>query len=400
MKWRKNMFKKMFFLFTLIASLSIFVNLYAKTYEGTVSRSVKSNFPTNFVRPGVDGFNGHLTWIAPVGTFARGPVYNEKGEIIRKGDVLALCDKRFYLSYVEEAKADIKANKGVFTSAANDYKRKAKLLTGEGTKGGTPVIAKSDYDTSEATYNRALGDLKKAEENLKYQNLLLENCTIRAAYDCYIMKHVNSVGSWTNVDYPTMEVMRLSPMYIDVKMSRDEAKQIFNGNNMVNVYTKDSKKPYIAYVQYAQFTKNGIRIPVANHFSDVPENIKIPIINKYSLIRRFEIGSTKLAVSIKCIQKDKKGLYVWQAEGQQVKGNKMIDKTFKVHKKYIKTTDELRKTLPMGMIQCLKDFDNFKIRDVILEDIPKGLKDGDEVYYHKENLIFWPNDKVKVIIDS
>ena len=367
------------------------VSAVKKTYEGTISSSVESNFPTNFVRPGIDGFNGHLTWMAPVGTFARGPVFNEKFEVIKKGDVLAICDKRFYSYFVNQAKADIKSKKGLLVAMEYEFKRKEELAP-------THAIPKSEYDQAKGKYQDAQGNLESAIENFKYQELLLETCTIRAAFNCYVVKHTNTVGSWTNVDYPTMEVMRISPMYVDIKIDRSEAKKIYNGDVEVSIYISGSDKPHIAYTQYSELVKDGIRIPVANHFIDVPKNIKIPVTQKLSFISRFNIDSTKLSVATNCIQKDEKGSYLWRAVGEKISGTKTMDNKFKVHKEYINTLDMLRKTLPMGVIKCLKDTGNLKIKDVILEDVPKNLKEGDTVYYHNRDILFWPGDTVKVVV--
>ena len=377
---------------TIVMIMTAFTGTYAseKKYDGIVSRSVESN-ASNLIRPGIDGFTGHLTWIAPVGTFASGPVYNSKGEVIKEGTVLATCDKRFYSFFVDQAEADIKAKKGLLVAAKYDYERKKGLEP-------THAIAKSEYDVARGNYYEAHGNLEAAVGHLEYQKLLLENCTMRAAFNCYIVKHINAVGSWTNVDYPTMEVVRLSPMYIDIKMKRDEAKKIFSSENAIKVYPDGSKESFIAYAQYAQITKDGIRIPVSNHFTYIPENIKLPIIEKCSVVARFNIDSNKLAVPVSCIQKDDKGSYVWRAEGQKASGNIAVAREFKVNKEYITLVDELRNILPLETIQCIETPKNLKARDIILEDIPKGLKDGDTVYYHKKDLIFWPGDSVKVIV--
>ena len=370
-------------------------SLFATTesvFKGKVVRFVEPG-PASYIRPGVDGFTGRILWIAPVGTFAKGPLYDAKGNIVKKGDVIALCDKRFYSHAVKEAKGEIQALEGIFEAKKLEYNRLKKLAL------NVHVVSKSEYDIAKGEYIEMLGKIKSAKSDLEYNQLLVDVCTIRAQYDCLVTKHLNVPGSWTNIDYPTMIVAAISPLYVDVEMNRQLVKRLCLGDFTVKVYPKGSDKEVHAYIQFAMPRSNGIRIPVANHMILPPKDIKLPIVNNYAYITRFETNSTTLSVEQQAIQKDEKGYFLWQAVGQSLITNEPVKSKITVKKIYIEPLDLVRKIDPIGNIQALKNAGSLKLGDIVLNsNIPKNIKDGDSVYYHKIIPLFWVGDEVKVVI--
>jgi hypothetical protein len=271
-----------------------------------------------------------------------------------------------------------------------EYKRAKKLLP-------TEAISQSEHDIAEGEFFDAKGAHEQAIGELKFEKLLLENCEIRAKQDCYVTKILNFPGSWTNVGYPVAEVMLITPMLVDVKMSRQNAKKVVNGDLPVQIFVEGYDKPLSAFVQYIQLTKEGVSIPVDNYFYPIKDK-DVPVVNNYAYVLRFDRErDSKLGVPVYCIHIDSKGYYVWKAVGQKFMGPKPIPDKFKVEKTYFKPGNEARMAGPIGRILTVTS-EALNIYDVILKDIPKDLKDGDTVGYQKKQLLFWPGDEVKITI--
>ena len=317
----------------------------AAVFQGTgVVRQTIEPEITSSIRPGIDGFNGHLTWVAPVGTYAKGPIYDASGKVIKKGDILAKCDTRFYDYSIEQKEGLVESTKGNFIAKEYEYKRAKRLLP-------TEAISQAEHDIAEGEFFDAKGAHEEAIGELKYEKLLLENCEIRAKQDCYVTKILNFPGSWTNVDYPVAEVMLITPMLVDVKMSRQNAKKVVNGDLPVQLFVEGYDKPLSAFVQYIQLTKEGVSIPVDNYFYPIKDK-DVPVVNNYAYVLRFdrERDSKTLGVPVYCIHIDSKGYYVWKAVGQKFMGPKPIPDKFKVEKTYIMPGNEARMAGPIGRI--------------------------------------------------
>ncbi|MCP4177955.1 MAG: hypothetical protein GY756_09330 [bacterium] len=363
------------------------------SYEGIVREYAKPGLQSD-IRFGVDGFNGLVTWIIPAGSFVKGPIYNSKGEVIRKGDVLIKADSRFYENDVKVKEAEVEAAKADINYTKVNSERYKKLAM-------VNSVSQKEYDLALADYLKAKAHLISAESELKYSKLLLSECTIYAPYNGYVQEVFTRVGSWCNVDYPGLRLMRLTPLFVDVDMTRSLAKSVINDDFSVTIFTDDSKYKIFGNNSKMTLVENGLRIPINNYID--PDILKAKtenVIYDYSYMTDFTPIFNNLSVPVDYLSKDSDGkFYVWQAvDHKTLQAAKSLDPVFKVKKIEVVPADKFRNTAMVGWIQLLQDPGTLQRENIIIKNPPKGLKTGDTVEYKRYDTLFWPGDKVKVAL--
>ena len=375
------------------------VQVNGKELKGKVIEAIE---PT--LRTGIslgDDFWGVTTWVVEPGIFVKGPVFDDKGKVIREGDVLVKSDTQFYDHQFEAAKGTALAAKGVLKDAEIHYKRCQELVT-------TKVVSERERDEAEADLFRAQGEFQKVLAELKHAQYMVNLCIIRAPFDGFVEQVFTVPGSMNNFDLPSYDsvvsLRKLSPVYVDVEMDRNLARKIKNQEVGISVYSLTAGKAVGAYNSRILLTDNGIRIPVLNHVihdSSLAEK-EMSVVNDLLCLTKFykagDAGSP-LCAPESCLYKDDKGLYVWHAVNQKLmQPGKVIDKEFIVKKVYVKSGNKIREGYGQRM-QMLDDTGGLLEFDAVLNTAPKGLKDNEKVAYRTVRCLFWPGDEVKVVVN-
>jgi hypothetical protein len=235
---------------------------------------------------------------------------------------------------------------------------------------------------------------------------MLDIGTYRANFDG-IVKKVMMPSGWVAGELAIMEVAQLIPMGIKVKMEREHVNQITPAT-VVKVYPPLGGEPIGVDHNSRRLDKDGVTFFVNNYsrnikyYSKIKAGKKIHLVDSVHTIFLLDqnIPNSPISVYTKSIHKDKKGKFVWKALGQNnfstVKG---ISPQFKVKKVYVETDDKIESIEPGFDLISLKDNKNLKPTDVVLDEVvPKGLKDGQTVYYSPKRYIFMPGDPVKIEI--
>jgi len=230
-----------------------FLNVNAQEFKGTVSEFVKNDSPLSYMKFGMDGMKGNVTWVISPGTYVHGPIFDSKGNILRKGQLLATVDERFYKYDVESAEAALIIAQGILKDAENDYSRKTGLFD----KQAIPSI---DKDKAEAEFYKAKGGLKDALARVGYSKFILGQCELRAPFDGYVQEVFTRSGGWSNIDYPVLKLIRLNPLYVDVIMDRKLGREIANGQKTVAII---SVVPSFAFVYGFTITSSPPHWPIA-----------------------------------------------------------------------------------------------------------------------------------------
>jgi hypothetical protein len=369
----------------------------SKTFKGKVVESIKPTVRTD--KSLGDDFWGMATWVIAPGTFVKGPIYDDKGKLIRPGDVLVECDPQFYTFKVEASQGEVQACKGVLKDAELDFQRTSKLLS-------TKSLSEKERDKAEADLFSAKGALLKAEADLKHSKYMESLCTIRAQFDGFVEDVYTTPGSMANLDLPSYDtavsIRRLTPLYVEVEMDRELARKIKNQELGISIYPATTGNPVGVFNTRVQLTDNGIKFPVDNHFIHDKTKNEITTIHDLFSIVRFKLGEDadkSMGVPISCLFNDNKGYYVWAAEGQKMmQPGKVIAKEFKVKKIYVTPGNETRECFG-GQIRLLKDAASLQEFDALLNENPEGLKDNDTVEYSRKRCLFWANDEVKVVVN-
>jgi RND family efflux transporter MFP subunit len=388
---------KIKFYMTVIAGLLIAACLTgnAQEFTGAVAEFVKNDSPVTYMKFGMDGMKGRITWVISPGTYVKGPIYDAKGNIVRKGQLLATVDDRFYKYDVTSAEGELLKAKGILKDAESEFRRQADLVKKK-------AVKKKDLDQAEAALISAQGNYKDAKAKLEYSKFIVGLCELRAPFDGYVQEVFTRRGGWSNIDYPTLKLIRLNPLYVDVKMDRKLAREILYGKKTVSIQTDAADKLVGTYNTESILTKSGIRLPITNYILPSKES-NIPVVNYLCITYRFYQDSTvskPLAVPETCIFKDSKGSYVWQAVGQEgMQANKAIATKFQIKKVYVKIGDRTRSGAFITKMVLLKDCGSLEENDILISNpnlVKYNFKDGETVVYEKIHTLFWPGDKVVV----
>ena len=383
---------------SLIYSLTLFAQ--TNTYDGEII-----SLSTVKIYGGFDNeYKGIVTFTPLPGTLFKGPILDFDGNIIEKGDILFKMKTEYRDAQMEQALAVIEKDQAALDSAEALYASSKKLYDHK-----SGAISEIDYINAKNKYYEALSQLKTDKANLILAERMKSICTYYARFDGIVDKVYFPYGYIGNFGEPTLEVSQLSPIAVKIKMSRKEALSL-GPEIPVSVYpVGNNSKPIGVFIGQHKLTKKGIEYLIPNYISTpktkkIVNGKEIPVINKISAVVSFNLNpdSNELALNKDCLQKDKKGYFVYKAEDRKtgipgVGFNPLI----KIQKVYVVPGNKINPIGANADLILLKKNGSLKIYDVILYPSEiKDLKNTDTVYYLKKRYLFMPGDKVKVKIEN
>ncbi|MCF7790375.1 MAG: hypothetical protein K9M56_00110 [Victivallales bacterium] len=295
-----------------------------KELEGLVTQF------TNKPGDGSLGTTSYLKYVSDAGSWILW--VKQPGIFVKEGTKLVHADTTYIDINIRVCKAKLNAQKVVLEYAKNDMNRQRKLALKKTVSTKEYELAKINYYEKKVLYEQA----KQALENALWDKKFAD---IPAPYDCYIEEVYTQPGTISDIDYPIMKLLRISPLAVDLKVNRVLAKKIYNNKVGVSVYPMGQNEPVGIYNEKVVLTNKGIRLPVANHILDnVKENL--PVINRVSYVADFHVvdpNNAGLGILNHSFYEDNKGTYVWKAIGQKtLVPGKTIDNTFTVKKNICK----------------------------------------------------------------
>jgi hypothetical protein len=394
MKFISNSTVKCLIIIVFISSSLPLLSSTEYTYEGKVIEITEEeetgwnakDLKTSSYLKFPDSNSKWITWIIQPGVF------------VKEGTKLVESDHTYKILNLEIAKKEKKLKQIILEQTKTDMERYQKLLK-------TSTVSEKAKEEAEKTYYTALENYKLAEQNLIHADTDLVFCDIGAPYDCYVDKVYLKPKSVCDIDYPIMKLIRLSPLYVDVKMDRSLAKKIYDRKIGVSVFPMGSTKPVGVYSEKIVITEDGVRLPVKNYIIDDFNKKNMPLIHEVEYVSAFEsddpnIKTDELGILENSLYKDSKGTYVWKAVGQKAsQPGKTIDETFPVEKIYVDKTDVKREGID-GKLCKITNADKLDINDILIKHAPEELKDGDKVMYKRQSCLFWPEDTVKVVLNK
>lgn len=377
------------------------------TFEGTVTPAV-----TMDIKYGLDGFSlkyrGFIDYVMPAGTFFRGPVYDAKNKVVKKGDIIAAIGTDYVELQYQSDIASLDSAKAALENKQNIYETNQRLFDKKS-------VSQNAYITSKADYLQALSDYKQAETTLKMTRKIIDEvCTMRARFDGIVNK-VKFSGGWAEGLPPTLNISQLNPIYIVIPMDRNSSID-FNYNTPVTVYPNKKGGTPVGYLQgQSTFSDGKLSLLVNNQQLPPPVSLKtsdgkdIPVIKtwcpiiKNSGVSDFHFSDSTLVVSKEAIFEDNGSKYVWLAEGSKTGiADSGMDYLRTVKKIEVKDIDHLA-DLPsyVGIISFTpKDGTQYHEGNILLssKDCPPDLNDSDTVCLYAGMYTFMPGESVKVEI--
>jgi len=378
--------KCLIFLAFIFSSIALHAST-SKTYDGTVVEIAEEEdgaYKTSSYLKYPNAIGNWILWVIQPGIF------------VKQGTKLVHADTTYIDVNINITKTKLAAQELILKYAKRDMARQDKLAKGKS------VSIKQKEDAEMAYYNAKIQYelAKQAAENANWDKIFAD---IPAPYDCYIDKVYTKPGTISDIDYPIMKIMRLSPLYIHVKLDRTLAKKVYDQEVGVSVYPMGKDKPVGIYNEKAVITEDGVRLPVANYVIDDFENKTLPVIRSVSYISTYKAGNPsmktkELGILEHSFYTDDKGTYVWKAVGHKaLQPGKIMPKEFSIKKIYVNKSKEQREGFDGKLFKVVGN-DDLQVNDILLEQVPDNLKSGDKVQYRKRTCLFWPGDKVKVTL--
>src|SRR5260370_42293130 len=115
----------------------------------------------------------------------------QEGAIVHQGDLLFRVDPRPFQADVDNKKAAVDQARATAIKAKADFGRSVELIKAQ-------VIARSDFDTTKASYGEAAASLNAAEAALETSRLNLEWTDVRATITGRVSRMNVTVGNLVN----------------------------------------------------------------------------------------------------------------------------------------------------------------------------------------------------------
>lgn len=343
-----------------------------------------------------ESFYGVLSYIARKGQILTPQVVDSKGTVIKEGDAFIKMDKRFWNAMLFQSQA-----------ALINAQEQVELTKVEYLRYKTLSVSKAEsmeqFQDAESAYQNALNNYWQADATVSMNKAIVEAC-----YDYTPFEGIVSDVSYCTgplAGWPlTATITQLNPICVNVKMSREEARNI-GMNTPVQVIPFNSSTAQGVFNGYSMLTTDGISFITENfpvvEGSNVIKDDSVPVLRNWSSATNFDIDikSNLIGVPANSIVQDGGKSFVWRGKGQKtMQTDKGIDYVFPIEKVFVKSANLYRTTDNFETIVALSDKGSLEIDDVVLFDPPKDLKDGQTVIYPEGSYLLMPGDQVKVIV--
>ena len=286
--------------------------------------------------------DGRITSILNEGIEVRGPAYDEKGALVRRGDPVAAMEGSRYSNRVGALRAqldatrrDLSALQAQLVLARQTLDRQRTILA-EGAGAQQAVDdAQSGYDQAESRVAAGRAAVRAAEEQLAAAAEDLGDAILYAPFSGRITRVHVSEGAVVDAGTPIVTLTLLDPMRIQVEVSADDERMIETGDRAV-VYPKDPldasrripvnaivfEKSASAHPELRTFRIDLIVRNLRRHVHDRdPTLVGLPNSNDYlPVVREYQGESGPLFIHTDTVYEDDGKQYVLRLPGVSFQG--------------------------------------------------------------------------------
>ncbi|NOZ23752.1 MAG: HlyD family efflux transporter periplasmic adaptor subunit [Planctomycetes bacterium] len=393
---------------------------------------------------------GRVQWTIEEGEKVEGRTYDQEGNALTEGTVLARLDTTRYELAISSAEAKLaairaqadaaqieieqvlrerlKAAEAEQTRAQMDFKRAVALLRQKAGSAQDADKAKADFETQQARVDgvkaRTIAkraelksleaDAREAEQAVKEAKVDLADCSLFSPFNGQVSKVYVIPGAYVSPGRPAITVVVMDPIKVDVAVSATVEGTIAIGD-AVRVFPPGRDEPVLGWVWNKETTADSatrtfkVTIMVRNHKvtigrSPTDEEKKLPRIKDMVTTQRLDVADPKspLLVNTKALYKDGEGYYyVWKVEN--LRFNQVNEETTPVL-----TIKRVRVKLGKHRLALLGHFfqevvgtDTIRMRkDLLAVGVPDGVKDGGKVFLTREQWLLRPGDVVGVLLSG
>ncbi|MBW2095069.1 MAG: efflux RND transporter periplasmic adaptor subunit [Deltaproteobacteria bacterium] len=160
----------------------------------------------------------------------------EKGDFVRKGDLIAVLEKDIILAQIREAKAGLAAAKARLkeVEANLDVIRKDRVRLGKLVKSHAVSQQKMDqiearFEAAQASRKLAMAQVEKAKSSLNLLDILLKDHDVRAPISGYISARYMDAGAMSDTKKPIVRVSDESVIKIVTTVTEQDYPHIRKG---------------------------------------------------------------------------------------------------------------------------------------------------------------------------
>ncbi len=213
----------------------------------------------------------------------------EEGDIVHKGDVLAVLDDDTFINAQNQAKAKVAQAEAALENAKRINRRKQALCK-------TKTASLQDCDNAQASQEIAAADLEYAKSSADVTQTALDDATLKAPADGVILIRILEPGSMIAAGTPVYTISLNGKMWVRAYIKETELGRVKLGTP-VKIYTDSADKTYYGHIGFisstAEFTPKSIE--TASLRTDLVYRLRIVIDNADDYLKQGMPVTVKLA---------------------------------------------------------------------------------------------------------
>ena len=354
---------------------------------------------------------GRLNKILGLGEYVYSPIFDDKGNTVREGTVVAsYIKKRVELNFKTQEMAK-KAAESQLELANRTLKRIETLVDKQ-------VIAEKFFWEVKTAYTNALINLGIAQNKFEEAKYNLASCTMYSPFSGIICKVNQTLGDWVSEGVSVVEIMKMDPILVKIMLPK-EIKSIIRDDSLAFIYPAGVKKPIRSFLKKNNIDMENVFTFLSNYYIQLNDKMdeatelpKIEQVYKVSTLYSNDevresttnnLQSSILVVPLYSIRSDNDGYYVLKALEQD--GNMSIDNDlYKLERVNIELGDVLvDKFIDSNTsitTRSLKNPGSLKLGDIIVGRSNYKLTKNDIVILTHGKWLFFPGQLIKVRIPA
>ena len=282
--------------------------------------------------------SGRILAVLDVGLEVDGPSFNENGELVRRGEVIASLDNTRYRLRVGAVEAQLDAARKSLESviaewklAGNTLERQQRVLIGGAGSPQAVDDAQGDYDRLTALRAQRAAEIRGIEDEVEGAHEDLIDTNLEAPFYGRITRIHVSQGAVVEPGAPVVTLSLMDPIQVQVAVSADMDRRVHKGDRVM-LYPRDPLDPdgepvqvnAIVYEKGAVADRDTrtFRIDLIarnerRHLADLnPETRDLPIVTDfYPAVRRYQGEMGPLYVPVDCILRENGETFVLRLPG-------------------------------------------------------------------------------------
>lgn len=393
--------------------------------------------------------DGRVEWIVETGTNLKGR-WEEEGEVLVEGDVLARLDPRRYQIRLDHAKAVLAAAEGELATAivelervlpasldsarANrdlsqaEFERKQAARAKNAISALDLIRSEAERDARKADFERALASLDAqrvaiealranvgtARENVRAAEYDLARCTLHAPFEGEVSVVTVEAGGFASRAKPVAHIVMMDPVTIELAVSPARAAALSLGQT-VRVFLPGRDEPAYGHV-YEKATAAdpttrtfAIKIGIRNqktygHVASDDPRLDHPRVRETLYATRLVPGDDATPIFVeerRAVRRDAAGQpFVWAAPERRAGDPRELEGAVLTLRRFnVELGKERRNFQGLYLMRELENPGRLEEGMLIALDVPESLSDGSEVVVARDRWLLRPGMLVPVVLD-